>query len=185
MITSEQSEAAAAPAASVGSLAILVMSVVALLMMVVLSHKFGAFPMWVRGGDPVPKPTPAPKEYVTPDVDKEIKAKMNELHEMLVPVQYIDNGLAPTIETNMPSVQKALKPLEYDGPEPFGGPIDYTASIPEFADAMVDRAPPDIPVRLSTPPIRTDDIEPFNSLHGMVVSEGEMVSPAGAADFAA
>jgi hypothetical protein len=161
------------------------MVVIAVLMIVVLSRKFGAFPQWLRGADPPTPGPPTPKEYVTPDVDKEIKHKMNTLHDMLVPVQYVDNGLLPTIETNMPSVQQALKPIMYKGPEPFGGPVDYTTSIPDFADAMVDRAPADIPERLSTPPMTTDDIEPFNSLHGMVVSEGQMVSPAGAADSAA
>ena len=57
--------------------------------------------------------------YVPPEVDKQIDEQMKTLQQILIPVQYVDNGLMPKIENATPKIEKALKPEKYKGPSPF------------------------------------------------------------------
>eukprot|EP00965_Chrysotila_dentata_P084662 2794272-Pleurochrysis_carterae.AAC.1 len=67
--------------------------------------------------------------YVPPEVDEEIKERMASLQQVLVPVQYLDNGLMHTIETNLPSATAAIAPIEYAGPIPFDETVAYPGGL--------------------------------------------------------
>lgn len=115
--------------------------------------------------------------YVTPAVDKEITEQMKALQQMYIPVQYIDNGLMPKITESLSSVEKVLKPRAYDGP---GGLLkeNYSSSSFEqakFTDALKDFHP-HVPHAPSEAPETTNEIEPFNSLFGMIASQGQNVT---------
>lgn len=111
--------------------------------------------------------------YVPPSVDKEIREEMSTLQQMMIPVQYVDNGLLPKITNKLEKVERALRPDEYRGPAAFSDTDPSTSPFQEakFSDALKDFEPDVLPRAGSL------DVEPFNSFLGMVVSEGQTVSP--------
>ena len=112
--------------------------------------------------------------YVTPDIDEKITEQMKTLQQMYIPVQYIDNGLMPKIEKsikNEAEIEKALKSQKYIGPSAFYNE-DYSKSQFEeakFGDSLKDFEPNEIPKP------EKNEIEPFNSFHGLIVSHGQSV----------
>lgn len=113
--------------------------------------------------------------YVTPAVDNEIQEQMKTLQQMYIPVQYIDNGLMPKIESSISKgseVDKALKSQKYKGPIAFS---EYNLSSSTFQEAQfkdsLKNFKPDL-----IPQSEINEIEPFNSFFGMIVSEGQTVS---------
>ena len=116
--------------------------------------------------------------YVTPPIDVEIQEQMKTLQQMYIPVQYIDNGLMPKIQnsiSNGSEVEKALKSQKYKGPAAFSQKDLSSSTFQEakFKDAL-KTLEPDVP-NIDTE-LEVNEIEPFNSFFGMVVSEGQTVS---------
>ncbi len=111
--------------------------------------------------------------YVPPEVDKQIDEKMKTLQQILIPVQYVDNGLMPKIENATPKIEKALKPEKYNGPSPFSSTKFSERNFKEanFKNELNNLKPHLLP----KPSADDDNIEPFNSFLGMVVSEGQTI----------
>ena len=114
--------------------------------------------------------------YVTPEVDVEIKEQMNTLQQMYIPVQYIDNGLMPKIQSSISKgseVEKILKSQKYKGPVAFSQKDLSSSTFQEanFKDSLKNFEP-NVPKKT----IDVNEIEPFNSFFGMVASEGQTVS---------
>lgn len=111
--------------------------------------------------------------YVPPEVDKQIDEKMKTLQKILIPVQYVDNGLMPKIENATSKIEKALKPDKYNGPSPFSSTKFSERNFKEanFKNELNNLKPHLLP----KPSADDDNIEPFNSFLGMVVSEGQTI----------
>lgn len=109
--------------------------------------------------------------YVTPEIDKELTDQLKSLQQMYVPVQYVDNGLLHTIKSGLDKqeVQKALKPPKYEGPSAYVLD-DYSAKVKnaKFTDEIQN-------FESNVFPKFSDghEIEPYNSLSGMIVSDGQ------------
>lgn len=183
---------------------LLVVVVISTMLVFVLSAKFTGFDRGVDspkntgpGGPPhgqsvcevSPHGTIIREPYVLPEVDRQIKEQMESLQQVLVPVQYLDNGLMNTIQTHLPSAAQALSPIEYVGPAPFEEVAQYPNggyAQRDFQNALVDvteaKALADVTLALDAREdltsmlVGTSEIEPFNSLSGMVVSDGQTVS---------
>ena len=149
---------------------------IALILIIVLFYKFIGVD---RGVDKYKENVNAvvigKEPYVTPPVDEEIKEQMKTLQQMYIPVQYIDNGLMPKIKSSISSgsnVEKALKSQKYKGPLPYS---QEDLSSSGFQEAKfkenLKKFEPVIPELENV-----DEIEPFNSFFGMIVSEGQTVS---------
>eukprot|EP00965_Chrysotila_dentata_P010787 350373-Pleurochrysis_carterae.AAC.1 len=106
---------------------------------------------------------------------------MESLQQVLVPVQYLDNGLMNTMQTHLPSAARALSPIEYVGPTPFEEVAQYPNggyAQRDFQSALVDVTEAktladvamalDVGEDLTRMPLGTSEIEPFNSLSGMI-----------------
>ena len=112
--------------------------------------------------------------YITPAIDLELKEQMQTLQQMYIPVQYIDNGLMPKIESSISrgsEVEKALKSQKYKGPDAYS-----QESSSEFEEAKFKNSLKKFEPDLIPKPEVVDEIEPFNSFWGMVASEGQNVS---------
>lgn len=144
---------------------------IAFIMIIVLFYKFIGVE---RGVDKKKEDVKEP--YVTPQIDVEIQEQMKTLQQMYIPVQYIDNGLMPKIQSYISDgseVEKALKSQKYKGPAAFSHQ-DFSSSTfkeAKFKDAL-KTLEPDVP-KLE---LEVNEIEPFNSFFGMVASEGQTVS---------
>lgn len=110
--------------------------------------------------------------YVPPEVDKQIDEQIKTLQQILIPVQYVDNGLMPKIENATPKIEKALKPKKYEGPSPFSSNRFFEKNFKEanFKNELNSLQPDLLPK-----PSADDTVEPFNSFLGMVVSEGQTI----------
>lgn len=151
---------------------------IAFIMMVVLLYKFIGVERGVDKNKVNVNAVGIGKEaYVTPAVDNEIQEQMKALQQMYIPVQYIDNGLMPKIESSITKgseVEKILKSQKYKGPVAFSQ-HDLSSSAfqgAKFKDSLKNFEP-DVPNAAID---IVDEIEPFNSFSGMVVSEGQSVS---------
>ena len=149
---------------------------ISLIMIIVLFYKFIGVDRRVdKHKENVNAVVIGKEPYVTPSVDEEIQEQMKTLQQMYIPVQYIDNGLMPKIKSSISSgtdVEKALKSQKYKGPLPYS---QENLSSSEFQEAKfkdnLKKFEPIIP-ELE----HVDEIEPFNSFFGMIVSEGQTVS---------
>ncbi len=117
--------------------------------------------------------------YVTPAIDNEIQEQMKTLQQMYIPVQYIDNGLMPKIESSISNgsdVEKALKLHKYKGPIAFSEEKLSSSTFQEakFSDSLKNFQPDLISDLI--PKSEVNEIEPFNSFLGMIASEGQIVS---------
>jgi hypothetical protein len=150
---------------------------ISLIMMIVLFYKFIGVERGVDKNKETVNAVVIGKEpYVTPPVDVEIQEQMKNLQQMYIPVQYIDNGLMPKIQSyvsNGSEVEKILKSQKYKGPAAFSQQdlSSNTFQEAKFKDELKNFEP-DLP----SAEIEVDEIEPFNSFFGMVASDGQTVS---------
>tara|TARA_Y100001936_G_scaffold235582_1_gene263961 strand:- start:1537 stop:2025 length:489 start_codon:yes stop_codon:yes gene_type:complete len=149
---------------------------VVILLLFVLSNKF----IEIDRGVDTKAVNEEPMPYVTPQVDKDLHNQIKELQQFLVPVQYIDNGLLPKIENSSKKITKALQPEKYQGPTPFSPVSDNQSTLKEFENAkfkddLIDFQPNILP-KVSDALSGTKEIEPYNSLMGMVVSQSQIIS---------
>tara|TARA_B110000285_G_scaffold145385_1_gene162332 strand:+ start:263 stop:715 length:453 start_codon:yes stop_codon:yes gene_type:complete len=146
-------------------------------MMVVLFYKFIGVERGVdKNKENVNAVVIGKEPYITPPIDVEIQEQMKTLQQMYIPVQYIDNGLMPKIQSSISKgseVEKILKSQKYKGPVAFS---HHDLSSSAFQEAKfkagLKNFEPDVP----NTAIGVDEIEPFNSFVGMVASEGQTVS---------
>lgn len=154
---------------------------IAFIMIVVLFYKFIGVERGVDENKENVNAVVIGKEpYVTPPIDLEIQEQMKTLQQMYIPVQYIDNGLLPKIQSSTSKgseVERILKSQKYKGPAAFSQPTNDTLlnsntfQEAQFKDGL-KKFEPDVP----NAEIEVDQIEPFNSFLGMVASEGQTVS---------
>ena len=149
---------------------------IAFIMIVVLFYKFIGVDRRVdKNKESVNAVVIGKEPYVTPSVDDEIKEQMKTLQQMYIPVQYIDNGLLPKIKSGTSSgseVMKILKSQKYKGPLPYSQEDLSTSEFQEakFKDNLTKLKP-------NVPELEhVEEVEPFNSFFGMIVSEGQTVS---------
>ena len=139
---------------------------VAVVLLVVLTYKYAGLD---RGIDPMGRTTPPQEEPKVDDAkSKVVQEQMENLQQVLVPVQYVDNGLLPRIQKNLPEVIPKHRE-EYSGPAPFSTESFHTKS---FESARFEEGlslVPDFP--MEPPP---EEVEPFNSFQGMVVSDQDI-----------
>ena len=106
----------------------------------------------------------------------EVQEQMENLQQVFVPVQYIDNGLLPRIQKSLPEVMPKHRE-EYGGPAPFSG-FTKNFRTDSFQNARFQGGlspAPDFKVPTPTP----EEVEPFNSFEGMIVSEHQDVARVG------
>lgn len=154
---------------------------IAFIMMVVLFYKFIGVERGVdKNKENVNAVVIGKEPYVTPPIDAEIQEQMKTLQQMYVPVQYIDNGLMPKIQSstsNGSDIEKILKSQKYKGPAAFSQPKnDMLLSSSTFQDAKFKDGLKNFEPNVPNTEIAVDEIEPFNSFFGMVASEGQTVS---------
>tara|TARA_Y100000389_G_scaffold168476_1_gene174150 strand:+ start:455 stop:946 length:492 start_codon:yes stop_codon:yes gene_type:complete len=151
---------------------------IAFIMIVVLFYKFIGVERGVdKNKENVNAVVIGKEPYVTPSIDVEIQEQMKTLQQMYIPVQYIDNGLMPKIQTSISKgseVEKILKSQKYKGPAAFSHHDLSSSAFQEakFKDSLKNFEP-DVPNAAIDV---VDEIEPFNSFFGMVASEGQTVS---------
>lgn len=151
---------------------------IAFIMVVVLFYKFIGVDRGVDKNKETVNAVVIGKEpYITPAVDNEIQEQMKKIQQMYIPVQYIDNGLMPKIESSISKgsdVEKVLKSHKYKGPFAFSQEnlSSSTFQDAKFSGSLRENFKPDM---IPKPEV-VDAIEPFNSFFGMVASEGQTVS---------
>lgn len=103
--------------------------------------------------------------YVPPEVDLKIKEEMDNLQQVVFPVQYIDNGILNEIPQKTTKITQVLQGEDYNGPIPHssgdaGASLEYLNRIP--------------PLNISTaviPEFESDnDIVPYNSIDNIIAS---------------
>lgn len=149
---------------------------VALVLLIVLFHKFIGVDRGLDNHKESVNAVVIGKEpYVPPAVDKRITEEMKTLQQMMIPVQYIDNGLMPKIENGITNddIELALKQKKMAGPTPYLK-TDFSKATwqqAKFNDSLQNFEPSIIVPKAEI------SVEPFNSFLGMVVSEGQIISP--------
>ena len=161
---------------------VVIMLLVSLMMTVVLSARVIGFDRRIdASAQPAPEPPAPDSPSALPPETAAAAARHEEMvHRALVPVQYVDNGLLPMIVERSDQVEGALpaRSGEHWGPEPYDAPAQLTlhASPPRFAPGLPALPPLDVPDLGETTGM---PVEPYNSLLGMIVSEGQTVGEVG------
>jgi hypothetical protein len=103
--------------------------------------------------------------YVPPEVDLKIKEEIDNLQQVVFPVQYIDNGILNEIPQKTTKITQVLQGEDYNGPIPHSSG-DAGASLEHL-----NRMPP---LNISTtviPEFESDnDIVPYNSIDNIIAS---------------
>ena len=103
--------------------------------------------------------------YVPPEVDLKIKEEMDNLQQVVFPVQYIDNGLLNEIPQKTTNITQVLQGEVYNGPIPHSSG-DVGALLEDL-----NRMPP---LNINTAVIpefeSDDDIIPYNSIDNIIAS---------------
>jgi len=151
----------------------------ALVFLVVLTYKYVGLD---RGMDPRPVANAAepPSKPPFEGGASEVQEQMENLQQVFVPVQYIDNGLLPRIQKKLPEVLTLIRPKhreEYDGPTPFSG-FTKNFHTDSFQNARFQGGLSPAP-DFKVPPPTPEEVEPFNSFEGMIVSEHQDVARVG------
>lgn len=104
--------------------------------------------------------------YVPPEVDLKIKEEMDNLQQVVFPVQYIDNGILNEIPQKTTKITQVLQGENYNGPIPHSSG-DVGASLEHL-----NRMPP---LNINTaviPEFESDnDIIPYNSIDNIIASD--------------
>lgn len=162
---------------------LLIMIVIGLMLLILLSVRLVGFD---RGVDLAidASSTTAEASDETPVIDT---APAEAAPAIRVPVQYIDNGLLPKIEKNLSGVQEVLAPMAFGGPEAFHASDEHVALVTDVAsDAFtvtagqtreVESALAAVPDPAGDP----EELEPYNSFAGMIVSSNQMTGSVDAA----
>jgi hypothetical protein len=111
--------------------------------------------------------------YVPPEVDRQIKEEMDRLQQVVIPVQYVDNGILKQIPEKASAISAALKGEAYTGPAPFAEGADGT-SLDEL-----EALPPPTFEASAIPEFEDNadgEIVPFNSIDGIIASSSEDVT---------
>ena len=107
--------------------------------------------------------------YVPPEVDVKIKEEMDNLQQVVFPVQYIDNGILNEIPQKTTKITQVLKGQDYSGPIPHsdseaGTSLEYLNEMP--------------PLNINTiaiPEFGTDaEITPYNSIDNIIASSQQI-----------
>jgi hypothetical protein len=103
--------------------------------------------------------------YVPPEVDLQIKEEMDNLQQVVFPVQYIDNGILNEIPQKSSEITQVLKGEDYNGPVPhssgtIGASLEDLNRMPSLSinNAVI----PDFE--------NDDEIIPYNSIDNVIAS---------------
>ena len=103
--------------------------------------------------------------YVPPEVDLKIKEEMDNLQQVVFPVQYIDNGILNEIPQKTTKITQVLQGEDYNGP------IPHSSGVVGASLEHLNRMPP---LNINTaviPEFESDnDIIPYNSIDNIIAS---------------
>lgn len=142
-------------------------------LLLVLTYKYVGLD---RGVDPMPIEPPSEPPFEKLGEVGEVQEQMEKLQQVFVPVQYIDNGLLPRIQKSLPQIMPKHRE-EYGGPTPFSG-FTKNLHMDSFQNARFQGGlSPAQDFKVPTP--APEEVEPFNSFEGMIVSEHQDVARVG------
>ncbi len=158
---------------------LLIMTVIGLMLLILLSVRLVGFD---RGVDLAvdASSTTAEASDETPVID----TTPVEAPAIKVPVQYIDNGLLPKIEKNLGGVREVLAPMAFGGPEAFHASDEHVALVTDVtSDAFTvtagqTREVESVLAAVPDPAGDPEELEPYNSFAGMIVSSNQMTGSA-------
>jgi len=103
--------------------------------------------------------------YVPPEVNLKIKEEMENLQQVVFPVQYIDNGILNEIPQKTTKITQVLQGQDYNGPIPHSSD-DVGASLEHL-----NKMPPLNINTAAIPKLESDnDVVPYNSIDNVIAS---------------
>ena len=167
---------------------LLILLVIGVLLLFVLSARLTGFDLVSK----VSKVNKVDDHTEKPSGEEAALEEAAEEAQLVIPVQYIDNGLLPKIESNMSSVTEPLKSAllsstSAEGPSAYSRPEatkSYADTLSEPLTMFTQKAAP-IKSILSSEGAqdaevdgagRAGRIEPFNSFAGAIVASTQMIS---------